>query len=249
MAFQPSGFEPTQKTRKRGRRRKRRPLGHLKAAPYLAPMEQNAWQRGYTDVPGWTRRKPVLFQIATTVAGCGFGLTLGSTWWERALLAAALAVVAFLGGLVALWLWHSLTAPVRQRNEARDYALALEAHMREYAKWARRREIAEDFLRDTFAHREVVLAGNDPRTPEELETHWRTTVNHIAAMMEAEGASDNELHEIRGGLAGLDARDDGYGENHTRRIWNNMGVISQNLRTVNRAQPPPNPPSPPTLRD
>ena len=139
----------------------------------------------------------------------------------------------------------SLRARYRQRNEAREYARGLEAHVEAFAEWARRREVAEDFLRETFFRREVVLAGNDPRTPEELEADWRTTVNNIAAMMESLGASDNELNEVRGGLAGLDARDDGYGANHLRRIWNNMGVISQNLRTVNRSEPPPGPPTPP----
>jgi hypothetical protein len=136
-------------------RRKRRPLDHLKAEPHLAAIEQNAWQRGYTDVAGWTRRKPVLVQGLLVVAGCGFGFSLGSTWWERGLFAVSLALAAFLVGLLALWLWHSATAPVRQRDEARAYASALEAHVLEYAEWTRRREIAEDFKQEVFEVRAI----------------------------------------------------------------------------------------------
>ena len=76
-------------------------------------MEQNAWQRGYTDVPGWTKRKPVVVEALLVVAGCGFGVALGSTWWERTLFAVLLALAAFLLGLLGLWLWLSAAAPVR----------------------------------------------------------------------------------------------------------------------------------------
>ena len=103
-------------------------LDHLRTGRDVAPLEQDAWQRGFTDLPGWTRRKPVVVQIATTVAGCGFGLALGSTWWERVLFAILLSVGAFLLGLVGLWLWRCAAAVRVQRNEARDYARSLEAY-------------------------------------------------------------------------------------------------------------------------
>lgn len=120
-------------------------LDHLRTGRDVAPLEQDAWQRGFTDLPGWTRRKPVVVQIATTVAGCGFGLALGSTWWERVLFAILLSVGAFLLGLVGLWLWRCAAAVRVQRNEARDYARSLEAYAREYAEWQARRA-SDDLL-------------------------------------------------------------------------------------------------------
>src|SRR6266571_138797 len=176
MAFQPSAFfQPPPKPHRERFRRRKQLVYQLKAAPFLSPLEQSAWQRGYSDVPGWTRRRPVLVQAGATIAGCGFGLTLGSTWWERGLFGALVALGAFLSGLVVLWLWHSLTAPVKQRNEAREYAQALEAYVRAYAEWVRRRDIAYDFRHDTL--QDVPrLAEEPPRLTGSIsgeETRWR----------------------------------------------------------------------------
>jgi hypothetical protein len=127
-------------------------LDHLRAGRGLAPLDQDVSQRGFTDVPGWTRRKPVVVPLLTTVAGCGFGATIGSTWWERVLFAVLIAGGAFLLGLVALWLWQVAAAPTRQRDEARAYARALEDHARDYVEWQARRDIVEDFYVETTMH-------------------------------------------------------------------------------------------------
>jgi hypothetical protein len=250
MAFQPSGFEPIPKRRLRSRRRrKRRPFAHLKAAPFLSPLEQNAWQRGYTDVPGWANRKPVLVQIATTIAGCGFGLTLGSTWWERGLLGAGVATAVFLAGLAALWLWHSATAPVRQRNEARAYACALEAHARDYAQWARRREIGEDFKREMFEHFNYTGTEHDPRTVDDVKAEWKQRARVAVMQLRDVGASDAITNEIDLGMVAFEraseSRDDGYGDDDLRRVKQNMLTVSGNVWAASRGEPPPYPPEPP----
>jgi hypothetical protein len=226
-------------------RRKRRPLGHLKAAPHLAAIEQNAWQRGYTDVAGWTKRKRLLFELGTTVAGCGFGFALGSTWLEKGLFAVLLAVVAFLLGLFGLWLWLSATAPVWQRDEARKYANALEAHAHEYAEWARRREIADDFRRETLEFASSVFAGSAA----ELDAHRRGNAAAVQAQLREHGASDDVTGEIDRQLAALkaamEAKEDRYGNDDIRRIASSMQAMCQNVWSLTRSQDtPPTAPSP-----
>jgi hypothetical protein len=247
MAFQPSGFEPTPKPRLPSRRRrKRRPFDHLKAAPSLSPLEQNAWQRGYTDVSGWAKRKPVLVQIATTIAGCGFGLTLGSTWWERGLFGALVAAGVFLAGLVVLWLWHSVTAPVRQRDEARRYASALEAQVTAYKQWVRRRQIAEDFKDEAL--------GLVHALPYQLEhiydiatatDDWRTRLRTVGRQLEAHGGSDVCAEQIAMSLRALDETEgDGYPDDESR-LRNNMLSAGQNVWTYVRSEEQPASPPPP----
>jgi len=231
-------------------RRKRRPLDYLKAAPLLSPMEQNAWQRGYTDVPGWLRRKPVLVEIASTVAGGGFGLTLGSTWWERGLFGALLAVAAFFLGLAAIWLWYSATAPSRQRDEARKYARVLETYAQDYVQWARRREIAYDFRHDT-------LIGDVGRfRPEEdggptlmgtladEEIRWRSILANISAQMEANGGDVSAFMQAQ--LAFLDNADGSFPGDDLALIRNSMMQACQNLLAEVRQEGPPTAPTPPT---
>lgn len=227
-------------------RRKRRPLDHLKAAPHLAAIEQNAWQRGYTDVAGWTKRKRVVVEALLVVAGCGFGLALGSTWWERTLFAVLLAVAAFFLGLIGLWLWFSAAAPVRQRDETREYAHALEAHAHEYAEWAKRREIADDFRRETLEFAGAVFAGNWKQSAAELDAHWRANAASVQAQLREHGASDEVTGELDRQLAALENKEDGYGDNEIRRIAGNMQSACQNVWGLTRSHDtPPTAPSPP----
>jgi hypothetical protein len=209
-------------------------------------MEQSAWQRGYTDVAGWTKRKPVVVEALLVVAGCGFGLTLGSTWWGRGLFAVLVALGAFLLGLIGLWLWHSAAAPVRQRDEARTYARALEAHVHEYAEWARRREIADDFRRETLELACSVSEGNWHRSASDLDTHWRGNAAAAQAQLREHGAGDDVTGEIDRQLEALEAREDGYGDDEIRRIVNNMQTACQNVWSLTRSQDmPPTAPTPP----
>lgn len=204
----------------------------------------------YTGVGGWTKRKPVVVEALLVVAGCGFGLTLGSTWWERGLFAVFLALVAFLLGLIGLWLWLSATAPVRQRDEARTYVRALDAHLHEYAEWARRREIAEDFRRETLDFARSVFEGNWQQSASALETHWRTNAAATQAQLREYGAADDVTSEIDRQLAALEAameaKEDGYGDDDIRRIASSMQTACQNVWTLTRSQDtPPTAPSPP----
>ena len=227
-------------------RRKRRPLAHLKAASNLTPIEQDAWQRGYADVAGWPKRKPVVAQALLVVAGCGFGVTLSSTWWVRGRFAVLLALAAFLLGLLGLWLWLSATAPVRQRDEARRYAHALEAHAHEYAEWARRREIVDDFRRETLEFASSVFAGSWNRPAAELDAYWRANAAAVQAQLREHGASDDVSGELDHQLTALDAKEDGYGDDEIRRIAGNMQSACQNVWTLTRSHDtPPTAPSPP----
>jgi hypothetical protein len=221
---------------------------HLKAAPFLSPLEQSAWQRGYTDVPGWTRRRPVLVQAGATVAGCGFGLTLGSTWWERGLFGALVALGAFLAGLVVLWLWHSLTAPVKQREEARKYAQALKEYAHDYAQWARRREIAYDFRHDTLE--DARRLGDESGVMVSLayeEERWRTMLGVIRGQMQANGADVSGFMEAQ--LAFLDNVDGAFEGGDLARIRNSMLAACQNILAEVRQEGPPTAPARPRGSD
>jgi hypothetical protein len=138
---------------------------------------------------------------------------------------------------MVLWLWRSATAPIQQRNEARDYARALEAHARDYAQWARRREIAEDFRRETFEHAHQIIEGYDRRSAAELDQHWRATVANVAGQLREHGARDDAqtLIEIRSNLAALDAKEDGYGDDERARIRNSMLTLCQNVWSATRS--------------
>jgi hypothetical protein len=229
------------------RRRKRRPLDHLKAAKYLTTLEQNAWQRGLTDIPGWTRRKPVLAQIGATVAGCGFGLTLGSTWWQRGLFGALVAAAVFLMGLGVLWLWHSTTAPVRQRNEARVYARALEAHVHAYTQWVQRRMVAEQFRWDTSQGGLAIADGTDTRSATELERNWRAMSAGVRAQLVQHGAAEDvdAVSAIDTQLRVLDTKEDQHGDDEIGRIRDSMVITGDNVLRVTRNEQPPTPPMPP----
>jgi hypothetical protein len=254
MSFQPSAFfQPEPKPHRQRFRRWKQLVYHFKAAPFLSPLEQSAWQRGYTDVPGWTRRRPVLVQAATTIAGCGFGLTLGSTWWERGLFGALVALGVFLAGLVSIWLWHSLTAPVKQRTEAREYAQALKEYADDYAQWARRREIAYDFRHDTLLHDVVRFRPEEEGGPTLMasladeEVRWRSILANISAQMEANGGDVSAFMQAQ--LAFLDNADGSFPGDELALIRNSMLQACQNLLAEVRQEGPPTAPAPPSGSD
>jgi hypothetical protein len=253
VAFQPLAFQPQPKRSWRARVSAvwsaTIPYKVTAAASEIERLDQSAWQRACLDGSAWINRRNNASAFLSFVIGgaVGASLLLSSSVWVRIVEGGLAGIGAWLVSNVVIYGSQTALAVKRQRDEARKYARALEAHARDYAHWARRHEIADDFRWDTFLSRDAVLTEWERRTPEELETHWRTTVNHIAAMMEAEGASDPVLREIEGGLKGLDEKGDGYGEDHMRRIWNNMGVISQNLKSILRSsESAPLPPNPPT---
>jgi hypothetical protein len=123
---------------------------------------------------------------------------------------------------------------VVQRNEARSYA-------KNYEQWANRSDAVHEFLWETFLDRDQILpdGGWADRPLEELEAVWRARVDQLAGYLERNGATSDQLNEVKNGLAGLDTREDGYGADHRRRLWNNMSVIPQNVQTTRGPRPTP----------
>ena len=149
-----------------------------------------------------------------------------------------------------LWLWYSATAPVRQRNEARAYAPALESHARDYAKWARRREIAEDFRRETLDFACSVFERNWRQSASDLDADWRANAAATQAQLREYGADEDTTSEIDRQLSAMgsamEAKDDGYGDDDIRRIASSMQTTCQKVYTLTRTHDmPPTAPSPP----
>jgi hypothetical protein len=245
MPFQHSAFQPEPRPRRfrRERTRVRAVWYHFKASGFLPALDQSAWQRGHTDVPGWLRRKPVLVEIGSAVAGGGFGLTLGSTWWERGLFGSLFAVAALVLGLFGLWLYYSLTAPVRQREEAREYARALEARHREFENWSARIVSAFDFRHQALEDVRR-LSAPEPQlmgSAADEEERWRNQLLTACAYVEEHGADVSAFRESQ--LAALEDR--APYPHDLSRIWNSMLSAGQNLLAEMRNIPAPRPPNPP----
>lgn len=245
MVLQPSAFQQSPVPTK-GTTWWRRIAYELKAGPFLSPLDQDAWQRGYADVPKWTRSKPFLFEALVTAAAGGFGISLGSAWWERGLFGALFAVAGFGLALIAIWLWHCLVAPTRQRNEARSYARSLEKYTEEYRRWARRREIAEDFRRNTLEYAATIAVDGYAQAPlEELDSYWRNNADAYQSQLEGFGASSEVISEFVRQREALDTKDDNFANDERRRIRNNMMTTCQNVFLAVRDEEPPPPPAPP----
>ena len=117
-------------------------------------LDQSSWERGLVTVARQyeSPRSPV-WAVQAVLAGAA-GVPIGNavavnSWGVQVLVGGA-------GGLVVFWalpvalagILAARPAPIRQRNEAREYARALEAFAHDYAQWARRREIAYGFRHD-----------------------------------------------------------------------------------------------------
>lgn len=215
-------------------------------------MEESAWQRGKRQTSELANGQAIKFMIACTPIYAVGGVFLApALWWPLRLVVAVLigfAVTAV--ALLSISGYYALRAPYRQRKDARDYARALETHVHEFARWARRREIADDFRRETLEHVRSIADGNDPRRAAELDHHWRTIVAGISGQLREYGADDNAQAqiEIRGNLAALDAKEDGYGDDEVARVRNSMAAGCQNVWSAIRSEAPPTAPAPPGPR-
>ncbi len=140
----------------------------------------------------------------------------------------------------------------RQRDEARGYARTLGRHAHDYAEWARRREIAEDFRRETLEFARNVFDGGWPDSASALDTHWRTNARATQGQLREHGASADVLSEFDRKMEELDAKEDPYGDDEIRRLAANMQAACQNVWTLTRAHDtppaPPKPPGPPRPR-
>jgi hypothetical protein len=215
------------------------------------PLEQSSWERGLAMVASQyeSPRSPV-WAVQAVLAGAA-GVPIGNavavnSWGVQVLVGGAAGLFVFwllpvaLAGILA-----ARPVPIKQRNEAREYAQALEEHAHDFAQWARRREIAYDFRYDTL---------NDARrlSPEveggpilmgsvaDEETRWRTILANIGAQIEANGGEVSAF--VQAQLAFLDNADGSFEGGDIARIRNSMLAACQNLLGEIRQEGPPTPP-------
>lgn len=216
MAFQPSGFQPPAKTSLRekvvGIGRAIRVL--VFPAKGLALLEETAWQRGKRQAHELANGRAVLFMIiCAPIFAVGGLLVLTSVGWPvRVLLAALIGLAVALTAVLLISGFYAMRAPYKQRDEAREYVRALEAHADDYAEWARRREIAYDFRHETLQEaRRVGVGGSLMGSVSDEEARWRGNVDAIRAQMREHGADASVLSLLDAQMEALDSRDDGYG--------------------------------------
>jgi hypothetical protein len=243
MAFQQDSFQPPVVGQRRFRRL-REFRYHLKASPFVSLLEQDAWQRAYIDVPAWTKRKWFVVELFLLVIGGGFGLTLGTAWWERALLGAVLAAAFFGAGLVGLWLWRVAVAPRTQRDEAQRYARALEQQVADFREWGFRQQFAREFYDSEFQDAHAVEHNLRHFNLDEQAAHWKERLRNTEVNLRARGGGGYTT-EVENAIRAFDNKEDGYGENQQRRLEWAIKNAAQNLwGVVRREEPPPSPARP-----
>jgi hypothetical protein len=141
----------------------------------------------------------------------GANIVASQSWLIRSLLGAIAGLAGALIAAMGVAGFYAVLAPRKQRDEARSYARALEAHMRDYAEWARRLEIAEDFRRETLEFARSVSEGNWHQPAAVLEEHWRSNAATIRAQLSAHGSGDGPMAEIDRQLEALESK--------RRRVW------------------------------
>jgi hypothetical protein len=251
MAFQPEGFvQPPRRESLRSRI-----WAFIVPATGLSTLQESAWQRGKRETNELAKGREVLFMIvcAPAFAVGGLFVLTSVSWPLRVVLAALIGLAVAFAVLALMSAFYAFRAPYRQRDEAREYARALETHANDSAQWARRREITEDFRRETLEFARSVFEGNWQQSASALDTHWRTNAVATQAQLREYGADEEVTSEIDRQLSALDsameAKDDGYGDNDIRRLAANMQAACQNVWTLTRAHDmPPTAPSPPTGR-
>jgi hypothetical protein len=213
----------------------------------VAALDESAWQRGKRETSDLAHRRAGLFMIVCAPLFAIGGLFVATTfWWPlRVVVAGVVGLVAAVLALGLISGFYALRAPYRQRNEARRYGRELKEHCHELGEWARRREIADDFRRETLEFARHVSEGGWPDSPDALETHWRANAGAVRAQLREHGASPDVLDIFDLNLDALVTKDDGYGEHHIRRLVNSMQVVCQNVWGTLRAQAAPrDPPAP-----
>jgi hypothetical protein len=121
----------------------------------------------------------------------------------------------------------AMPAPIKQRDEARKYAHEQEAHAREYAEWATRREMADDFKFNTLEEARSMDQWNLP--PAEIEERWRGNAAVFSRQIADHGAGPEVTGEIDRQLEALERREDPYGDNVIGSVRNSMLSTCQNV--------------------
>jgi hypothetical protein len=224
---------------------------HAESTPSLS---QTGWQRGVVAAARAVdnNRGPVWVVAAGVGAGLG-AITTAHSLIVRALLGAIIGIgVAWL--VPTLWaVAVAFAGPLKQRDETREYARALEAHARAYVEWARRRELAEDFRWTTMEDGRRLMDARSTGgerylmgTVSDEDVRWRSNIASIRGQLLEHGASENVAAVLDVQLTALDAKDDGYGDDELGRLGASMFATCQNLHEeVRRRDAPPTPPSPP----
>ena len=133
--------------------------------------------------------------------------------------------------------------PIKQRNEARDYAEALEAYAHDYEQWASRLQIGYDFRFDILNDARRLSPEGGPTLMGSLadeETRWRTILTQIGAQIEQNGQDVSAF--IQAQLRFLDNADGSLSGDHMALIRNSMMAACQNLLAEVRQEGPPTPP-------
>jgi cbb3-type cytochrome oxidase subunit 3 len=254
MAFQPEVFQPEQtglRSRVKAIWSATMPYKVAASASAMGRLDQSAWQRGCMDGSAWINRRSNAFGLVCFLIGgaVGAGLLTSSSLWVRLVEGALAGAAAWLIVNVMVYGGHTAYAYKRRRDEAREYARDLEVHDRDDAQWARRREIAEDFRRETLEFARAVFEGNWKLSAADLDTQWRGNAAAVQAQLRENGAANDVTGEIDRQLAALEAamesKEDGYGDNDIRRIAASRQATCQNVWAHVRNEPAPTAPPPP----
>jgi hypothetical protein len=255
MAFQPgSFFQPPSKPslRERAARLGNSIRSFALPAEGVPPLEETPWQRGKRQASDFANGRGVVFMIvcAPIFAVGGLFVLTSVSWPLRVFLAAVIGLGVALAAALLISGAYALRAPYRQTGEARKYARALEAHLRDYVQWARRREIAYDFRHDTLINEVVRFRPEEEGGPTLMgsladeETRWRSILANTSAQIEANGGDVSTF--IQAQLAFLDNADGAFEAGDLARIRNSMLSACQNLLGEIRQEGPPEAPTPPS---
>jgi hypothetical protein len=214
------------------------------------PLNRSRWQQG-TTVAANAFEQPfsafgALHGLSGVVVGIGAAVALSGLPLFLQLLIGGLVWLAVYWAVPTTWAGIAgLHAPIVQRDQAREYARALEAHIHAYAQWAARREIGYRFRHDTFEDLKRIAGGQLMGSLSDEEDRWRNLLTQACTQMEDNGADLSAF--LEGQLTQLDDPDGLYGGNDEARIRNSMLSACQNLLAEMLNQPPPTPPAPPQL--
>jgi hypothetical protein len=217
-------------------------------------LDQSSWERGLATVALQyeSPRSPV-WAVQAVLAGAA-GVPIGNavavnSWGVQVLVGGAAGLVVFWALPVALAsILAARPVPIRQRNEAREYARALEAFAHDYAQWARRLQLAYDFKYATLD--DVSRISEEPPrlmgSVADEKARWRANLTNFGDQIEVNGGDVSAI--VAAALAFLDdpevlkvvCRGD-----EICQIRNSMLPACQNPLAEIRSDGPPTPPVPP----
>jgi hypothetical protein len=222
-------------------------------ATATAPLKRSRWQHGIATAAQAFDQPRSGYGAVQVFLGAGVGVVVGAAFSGLPLFAQFLiggtAGIGVYWGVPTAWAgWSAWRALRKQRDDARAYAEALEAHVHDYAQWARRREIAYDFRHDTL--NDVVRFRPEEEGGPTLmgsladeETRWRSILANISAQIEVNGGEVSAFMQAQ--LAFLDNADGAFEAGDLARIRNSMLSACQNLLAEIRQEGPPTAPTPP----